>query len=773
MRLIEVIEGDDTSAETAQARGQLRPGDPQAADPLRRGARASSSTASSTPASRRSGATRRRQGLVDQADRRGRRRGQRRADGPVPPRRHARPRHRRCTSPSTCATPTATASTSTRAWRSSSSEGKLGAKTGGEGFYTRRRAEPRGRRRARRRRARRALHAEGASSRPASCSRRASPAHRDIDLGMMAGAGMVPRRGLLPPFMKADFEGLDDVLARARERRGASTASASRRRSCCAGSSPRAASGRRAARASTPTRSPTTGYAGRDGQARDARRRRDRVARQPADELDLARRSIERPAARRGRRSRRSARARAGPRLAEPAAVLRRRRHQGVHADGRGRRAASCSTARTRCCASSERSGDRHDRRGQRPRVRRRLRARDGLRRAHRRAARRSSASPRSSSGSSPASAARSGCRGSSGANKALEMNLTGDADRGRGGLRVRPRQPRRARPRAVRHRARSGRASSPARRRWRSSRSSRSRAKADLDEGIEAEKAAFATVVRRRGRARGHRRLPRQAHAEVAAGGEHGRVDRARRAHPRGRLGRRAHRRGDLGAVRDPRLPLARAPGCGRTSTRWRSPTSTSCARDPERFWHFYGHRFATLRGQAAQRRAPRAGRARAPRAPRRRRSRRTSTGCTAGAGTRELIEVHGSIAHSSCLACGGALPAGRGRASAWPPTRTACRAATAAQPLKPDVVLFGELLPEAAHRARLRAGRGRRPAAVRRLLARGLPGRRSCRGVTRAARRRASRSSPRARRRTTTRAAVKLDGDVVAELEAVVAAL
>ena len=34
--------------------------------------------------------------------------------------------------------------------------------------------------------------------------------HRDIDFGMMAGAGLDPRRGLLPPFMKADVEGLDD-----------------------------------------------------------------------------------------------------------------------------------------------------------------------------------------------------------------------------------------------------------------------------------------------------------------------------------------------------------------------------------------------------------------------------------------------------------------------------------------------------------------------------------------------------------------------------------
>jgi enoyl-CoA hydratase/3-hydroxyacyl-CoA dehydrogenase len=37
---------------------------------------------------------------------------------------------------------------------------------------------------------------------------------RDVDLGMMAGAGLDPRRGLLPPFWKADVEGLDKVLER-------------------------------------------------------------------------------------------------------------------------------------------------------------------------------------------------------------------------------------------------------------------------------------------------------------------------------------------------------------------------------------------------------------------------------------------------------------------------------------------------------------------------------------------------------------------------------
>jgi len=35
---------------------------------------------------------------------------------------------------------------------------------------------------------------------------------REIDVGMMAGAGLDPRRGLLPPFWKADVEGLDTIL---------------------------------------------------------------------------------------------------------------------------------------------------------------------------------------------------------------------------------------------------------------------------------------------------------------------------------------------------------------------------------------------------------------------------------------------------------------------------------------------------------------------------------------------------------------------------------
>ena len=36
--------------------------------------------------------------------------------------------------------------------------------------------------------------------------------HRDIDVGMMTGAGLDPRRGIFPPFMGADIAGLDVIL---------------------------------------------------------------------------------------------------------------------------------------------------------------------------------------------------------------------------------------------------------------------------------------------------------------------------------------------------------------------------------------------------------------------------------------------------------------------------------------------------------------------------------------------------------------------------------
>lgn len=92
--------------------------------------------------------------------------------------------------------------------------GKLGAKTGGDGFYNPQ-GEPN-------------LDGEGEPDvaelvellslktllEACLVLEEGVASHRDIDFGMMAGAGLDPRRGLLPPFMKADVEGLDTVLER-------------------------------------------------------------------------------------------------------------------------------------------------------------------------------------------------------------------------------------------------------------------------------------------------------------------------------------------------------------------------------------------------------------------------------------------------------------------------------------------------------------------------------------------------------------------------------
>jgi enoyl-CoA hydratase/3-hydroxyacyl-CoA dehydrogenase len=103
------------------------------------------------------------------------------------------------------------------------SQGKLGAKSGGDGFYSPQ-GEPN-------------LEGDGEPDVPQlvelltlktfveACLvlEEGVAVHRDIDFGLMAGAGLDPRRGLMPPFMRADVEGLDTVLERlenAQERHG-------------------------------------------------------------------------------------------------------------------------------------------------------------------------------------------------------------------------------------------------------------------------------------------------------------------------------------------------------------------------------------------------------------------------------------------------------------------------------------------------------------------------------------------------------------------------
>jgi NAD-dependent deacetylase len=190
---------------------------------------------------------------------------------------------------------------------------------------------------------------------------------------------------------------------------------------------------------------------------------------------------------------------------------------------------------------------------------------------------------------------------------------------------------------------------------------------------------------------------------------------------------------------------------------------------RDPDRFWHFYGERFAALDGKT-------------PNSAHHAIAELEHRGFVRGvitqnidrlhrkAGSRNVIEVHGSIEWSVCPGCGARVGIDQVleqlHADAGAPRCKAC-----VSPLKPDVVLFGELLPEAAmSEAFALAGEADLMLAVGSSLevypVASLPGVTLDGGgrlalVTQG-------STP-----YDERAEVKLAGDVVAELEAVLAAL
>ena len=112
-----------------------------------------------------------------------------------------------------------------------------------------------------------------------------------------------------------------------------------------------------------------------------------------------------------------------------------------------------------------------------------------------------------------------------------------------------------------------------------------------------------------------------------------------------------------------------------------------------PERFWRFYGQRFQTLGDKQ-------------PNGAHKALVELETRGLLSGvitqnidmlhrrAGTRELIEMHGSIASCSCLSCGERVDSWVVLAALEDTTVPLC---ACGQPLKPDVVLFGEYLPEA----------------------------------------------------------------------------
>jgi NAD-dependent deacetylase len=122
----------------------------------------------------------------------------------------------------------------------------------------------------------------------------------------------------------------------------------------------------------------------------------------------------------------------------------------------------------------------------------------------------------------------------------------------------------------------------------------------------------------------------------------------------------------------------------------------------DPVTFWDFYGERFASLRGKE-------------PNGAHRALAWMEAEGLLeavitqnidmlhARAGTRDLVEVHGSIATCSCLGCPGAVPLEEARRRLAAAADGVPRCELCEAPLKPDVVLFGELLdPLALDRAR-----------------------------------------------------------------------
>ncbi len=117
---------------------------------------------------------------------------------------------------------------------------------------------------------------------------------------------------------------------------------------------------------------------------------------------------------------------------------------------------------------------------------------------------------------------------------------------------------------------------------------------------------------------------------------------------------------------------------------------------RDPERFWNFYGDRFTSLREKA-----PNGAHAALVELERRGLLRAVVTQnidtLHRRAGSGDVVEVHGTIEHASCLVDGDQHDIDDVLERIHEADDGVPRC-DAGHPLKPDVVLFGEMLPEAA---------------------------------------------------------------------------
>lgn len=114
--------------------------------------------------------------------------------------------------------------------------------------------------------------------------------------------------------------------------------------------------------------------------------------------------------------------------------------------------------------------------------------------------------------------------------------------------------------------------------------------------------------------------------------------------------------------------------------------------ATDPKTVWEWFDYRRGLLRDVR-----PNAGHAALAAWEKRFESFTLATqnidGLHAAAGSRSVIELHGSLERGRCVRCGAASALPPGPLSALPPLCT-CGA-----PLRPDVVLFGEMLPPGAY--------------------------------------------------------------------------
>ena len=194
------------------------------------------------------------------------------------------------------------------------------------------------------------------------------------------------------------------------------------------------------------------------------------------------------------------------------------------------------------------------------------------------------------------------------------------------------------------------------------------------------------------------------------------------------------------------------------------------SWRRDPDRFWSFYGDRFASLIDKRPNRvheviaELERRGLVKGVITQNIDRLHRA-------AGSQRVVEVHGSIEWSVCLSCRARveLPRVLELIAAGQGTAPQCEACGV--PLKPNVVLFGEMLPEdAIEEAQLLAAEADLMLCVGSSLevypVAGLP------AVTRGAGGRLA-IVTQGPTPYDTEAEVTLKGDVVAELDAVMAAL